>query len=373
MKFLIIQTAFIGDVVLATPLIEKLKHHYPGASIDILVRKGNETLLTNHPHLRAVLVFDKRENKYSNLWKLIGAIRLQRYDYVINVQRFFTTGLITKFSGAKTTIGFDKNPWSLFFDIRVKHIIPNKTNTKVPLVAELLHKVARNEVEASGGRGSRESKVPLSEDKESRESKVPLSVESNTHEVSRNLSLIVSITDNHFVRPKLYPSPADYQKTNIEGEYVCIAPASIWFTKQYPADRWVDLIRKFPDHITICLLGAKSDVTLCDYIGLRIPGKNLHILAGKLSFLESAALMQKAKMNYVNDSAPLHFASAMNAPVTAVFCSTLPSFGFGPLSDESRIAEIEYDLYCRPCGLHGKKACPEGHFKCSKILLDPAH
>jgi heptosyltransferase-2 len=88
-------------------------------------------------------------------------------------------------------------------------------------------------------------------------------------------------------------------------------------------------------------------------------------LCGQLSFLESAALMKEAVMSYVNDSAPMHFASAVNAAVTAVYCSTLPSFGFGPLSDTSRIVEIDYNLYCRPCGLHGRKQCPEGHFKCA--------
>ncbi len=353
MKFLIIQTAFIGDVVLATPLIEKLKHHYPGASIDMLVRKGNETLLTNHPHLRAVLVFDKKKNKYSNLWKLIGSIRLQRYDYVINVQRFFTTGLITKFSGAKTTIGFDKNPLSIFFDVTVKHTIPYKSaKSKFPL---------------SGGTGLEKSKVHLSGGR-------GLDVASGVgvvHEVHRNLSLLETLTDTQFIRPKLYPSEADFHMMKKEGSYVCIAPASVWFTKQYPADRWVELINKLPANVTTYLLGAKGDIELCDYIQSRTPGKKVEILAGQLSFLESAALMQNAKMNYVNDSAPLHFASAMNAPVTAVFCSTLPSFGFGPLSDDSRIAEIDYDLYCRSCGLHGRSSCPEGHFKCSEIIIDP--
>lgn len=72
-------------------------------------------------------------------------------------------------------------------------------------------------------------------------------------------------------------------------------------------------------------------------------------------------------MNYVNDSAPLHLASAVNAPVTAVFCSTVPAFGFTPLSDFSKIVETKHELDCRPCGLHGFHACPKGHFKCAEI------
>jgi heptosyltransferase-2 len=91
-------------------------------------------------------------------------------------------------------------------------------------------------------------------------------------------------------------------------------------------------------------------------------------LCGQLTFLQSAALMRDAKMNFVNDSAPLHFASSMNAPVTAVFCSTVPKFGFGPLSDDSVIIETHEELSCRSCGIHGHKECPELHFKCSKTI-----
>lgn len=65
--------------------------------------------------------------------------------------------------------------------------------------------------------------------------------------------------------------------------------------------------------------------------------------------------MHDAQMNYVNDSAPMHLASAMNAPTAAIFCSTIPEFGFGPLSDDSRVIQIQKPLACRPCGLHGKR------------------
>jgi heptosyltransferase II len=96
--------------------------------------------------------------------------------------------------------------------------------------------------------------------------------------------------------------------------------------------------------------------------------KDIYNLAGKLSFLQTAALMKDAIMNYVNDSAPMHIASSVNAPVTAVFCSTVPSFGFGPLSQKSFFLETNEKLDCRPCGLHGYKACPKGHFKCAETI-----
>jgi ADP-heptose:LPS heptosyltransferase len=60
----------------------------------------------------------------------------------------------------------------------------------------------------------------------------------------------------------------------------------------------------------------------------------------------------------------------VNTPVTAVYCSTLPSFGFGPLSDKSNIVELKDKLPCRPCGLHGRKACPLKHFDCAMKITD---
>jgi heptosyltransferase-2 len=73
-------------------------------------------------------------------------------------------------------------------------------------------------------------------------------------------------------------------------------------------------------------------------------------------------------MNYVNDSAPMHLASALAAPTSAVFCSTVPGFGFGPLAGGAYVVEREAPLYCRPCGLHGYRACPQGHFKCANDI-----
>jgi heptosyltransferase-2 len=116
------------------------------------------------------------------------------------------------------------------------------------------------------------------------------------------------------------------------------------------------------------LLGGKDNGAESELIQSLASNKNVIILAGKLSFLQSAALMKYAIMNYVNDSAPLHFASAVNAPVTAIFCSTVPTFGFTPLSDKSFIVETKQPLKCRPCGLHGYKACPLGHFKCAHTI-----
>jgi ADP-heptose:LPS heptosyltransferase len=83
-KILIIQTAFLGDVILATPLIESLSATFPSAQIDFLLKKGNEALLNEHPKLRRVLILDKA-NKRKSLLELIHEIRKEQYDLVLNL------------------------------------------------------------------------------------------------------------------------------------------------------------------------------------------------------------------------------------------------------------------------------------------------
>lgn len=115
-KILVIQTASIGDVILATPVIGTLHQNFPAAGIDILVKKGNETLFRDHPWLHQVVTWDKSA-KYKDLFRIIRRIRGEQYDLVINIQRFASSGLITVLSKAVMTIGFSKNPFSYFFDI----------------------------------------------------------------------------------------------------------------------------------------------------------------------------------------------------------------------------------------------------------------
>ena len=317
-KFLIIQTAFIGDVVLATALVENLHAAFPDASIDFLVRLGNESLLQGHPHIRRVLIWNKKDKKMQHLFKMLGVIRKEKYDKVINVQRYAATGFLTSFSGAGERIGFDKNPLSFLFSRKVVHQF------------------------------------------------------STLHEIERNHLLIKHFIEAPAMRPRLYPSKADHEKISkyIARPFITISPASVWFTKQYPPLKWASFMNKLPEEFSIYLMGGPDDRSLSEAIIQMTTSKSPINLCGELSFLQSAALMKHAHMNFVNDSAPMHFASAVNAPVAAVYCSTVPAFGYGPLSDVKYIIERREPLYCRPCGLHGYATCPQGHFKCAVDIGD---
>jgi heptosyltransferase-2 len=318
---LLIQTAFIGDVILATALVEYLAQHEPGRPLDVLVRRGNEGLLAGNPHIRRVLIWDKKSRKYPNLLRLLKQIRQEKYGRVVTLQRFASTGFLTAFSGAAERVGFAENPLSRFFTRRVPHVIGD-----------------------------------------------------GTHEVMRNLRLLAppkAAATPPATKPRLYPTPADEAAAApyaAVGEYVCLAPTSVWFTKQYPEEKWLELLATLPASLPVYLLGGPPDTAACERLAQAAARPGLVNLSGKLSLPASAALMRGAVLNYVNDSAPLHLCSATDAPVCAIFCSTVPAFGFGPLSTFSHIVEHPGPLACRPCGLHGHARCPLGHFRCAREI-----
>ncbi|MBS1945016.1 MAG: hypothetical protein JST98_07400, partial [Bacteroidetes bacterium] len=124
--------------------------------------------LHSHPFLRNLYIWDKRQGKTRALFKLAAQFRKQRYDHVINVQRFLSTGLMTVLSGGKETIGYDKNPLSFLFSRKVKHQVPD-------------WRVLRGKPAATG-----------------------------VHEMDRLNALIEHLTDGTRPLPRLYPSEADY-------------------------------------------------------------------------------------------------------------------------------------------------------------------
>lgn len=312
-NILVIQTAFIGDAILASSLLETLHAQFPNAKLSILVRKGNESIYSGHPYIQEVLVWNKKEQKLKNLFSLLRSIRKNNYDCVINCHRFASSGLLTAFSGARHSAGYKQNPFSFLFNKTVSHRVTE-----------------------------------------------------GKHEVERYYELINDFVTEPLQEPKLYPSASDFEfvKPFQRTPYICIAPASVWYTKQWPKEKWIELIDVLPADVSISLLGAAGDKNLCDEIIQKSKHVSINNLAGQLTLLQSAALLQKAIMNYVNDSAPLHLATCMEAPVTAIFCSTVPEFGFGPRGKNARIAQVK-ELSCRPCGLHGHKACPLKHFDCA--------
>lgn len=315
-KILIMQTAFIGDVILATALIEDVKKIFPQAQIDFLLRNGNESLLFKHPHIHQLWIWNKHKNKWKNLFALLKKIRNEKYNLVLNPHRHLSSGILTAFSLANQKIGFKSNPLSIFFS-----------------------------------------------------KSYPYKSQHSKHEIERNALLLSNWKTDKISLPKLYPLENDKQIASTflpKDEFITFSPSSVWDTKRLPIKKWVELSQLWKGKIFI--LGSKNDWPLAEDIIQKSENKNIENLCGKLNLMASAAFMPFAKMNYVNDSAPLHLCIASNAPVKVFFCSTSPLYGFGAFGREGAEIESQEKINCKPCGVHGRKKCPKGHFNCGNTI-----
>lgn len=331
-KILIIQTAFIGDVVLATSLLEQVKKYFPGFQIDFLLREGNQVLLKDDPTLEEVLVWKKKGQKWSNLISLIAKVQNKKYRFVFNIQRFFSSGLVTVLSGAQYKIGFRPNPLSALFTRAVEHHIPMPKNGDF------------------------------------------------YHEVQRNFSLLqtvkpeLSMPKAKDIPPKLFVDKIELDPSiNLEKNFIALAPFSVWETKQWPLEYWLELIRSLSKESQVVIIGGPDEFIRAKGMvkDLGANEKTVINLCGQVNLIESVKVISKARLVVANDSGPTHFASSVNTPVVTIFCSTLSQFGFGPLSKKSKVVEVG-EMNCRPCGVHGKRSCPLSHFECAK-LLKPEH
>jgi heptosyltransferase-2 len=327
---LIIQTAFIGDTILASHFAAAVKAQYPDSKIHFFLRKGNESVIQGLPMIEKTWVWDKQGGKTRNLLRLISELRKLKFDLVFNLHRHFNSGLVSLLVPAPVKVGFRQNPLSFAYTHKLEHKIPHHPHDNEEL---------------------------------------------RWHEVQRNLQLLQAVApeltisdDQKLYRPLLPVTQKNRDKVAAYamGEYFVVAPASVWFTKAWPEHKYRELTQALAQRGTVYLIGAPADKELCQRIGEGIP--NAKNLCGELNLLDSAALMQGARRVFVNDSAPLHLASCVNARTTAIFCSTVPAFGYTPLSQDSVVIDVGNSLDCRPCGLHGHRQCPLGHFKCGEDI-----
>jgi heptosyltransferase-2 len=324
---LIIQTAFIGDTILASQFVRAVKDQYPNSKIHFFLRKGNESVIQGLPTVEKVWIWDKDSGKTKNLLKLVWELRSIKFDMVFNLHRHFNSGFVSALMKSPFKAGFKQNPLSFFYTHSVDHLIPHKT------------------------------------------------MSGNWHEVQRNLQLLQKaeptleiLTEAKRYKPELPLLEKNFNKIApwAAGDYFVVAPASVWFTKAWSEHKYRELTLELSKMGKVLFIGAPTDKDLCDRIRKDIP--QTENLCGLLNLLDSAALMKNAKRVFVNDSAPLHLASCVNAKTTAIFCSTVQEFGYTPLADDSLVIDMGNSLSCRPCGLHGYKSCPLNHFKCSEDI-----
>jgi heptosyltransferase-2 len=325
LRSLVVQTSFIGDVVLTTPLITRLARD---GDVDVVTTRIGATLLASHPAVSRLFVYDKRasDSGITGFVRVARRVRGSRRAYLC--QGSTRSGALAFAAGCAERVGFT----------------------------------------TSAGRWTYTHSAPYRDD---------------WHHARRLLSLgyprlaaAAEQPTSPEIRPTLYPTEADVQAVDdllkhrarrhgSERPMVALAPGSAWATKQWPG--YGELAALLSDEYDIAIIGGPGDAAAASEITSRVPPERVVDATGRLSLLGSAELIRRSVALCSNDSSPQHLASAMGTPTVTVFGPTVPEFGFGPLAPGSRTVGNR-SLDCRPCDRHGPVVCPLGHWRCMREI-----
>ena len=320
-RALVIQTAFLGDVILSLPVVQVLKRSFPESQVDFLSIPDTSGVLKSHPDISRVIVYDKhgKDRYFKALRRLRAELKGNEYDVVICPHRSLRSAFLARGTGAVVRVGFDRSAWKGGFT----HVKPWRFGV---------------------------------------------------HEVERNLSLLdpLGITPAR-EEPRLYPDEEDATVADrflsirgVNTPYAVVAPGTVWETKRYPVELMrevvVNLLSKFDK---VVIIGGKKDLDVASGIAAADP--RIVSAVGGLSFMVSAEVVRRASLLIANDSAPIHVASAFDIPTVAIFGPTVKEFGFYPYHKNSVVVE-ENGLRCRPCSIHGGRHCPIATFECMRKI-----
>lgn len=311
-RILIIHTAFIGDIVLSTPLIKKLRDTYPKAEITYLTTPVGASILRNNPHLNHIIEYDKR-GEYKGIkgfWAIAKKLKMEAYNLVITPHRYLRSTFLTFLTGAPIRRGYDSAAASFLYNERVHY-------------------------------------------------------DKSKHEVEKLLSFVPKDEGKRY-EIEIFPTELEVEKVDKllekrREKVVVVAPGSKWFTKKWPLEYFNRVIKELEkrEDTTVVVVGGKEEM----FFNMSLANTTID-LRGKTTLLELAEVIRRADIVLTNDSSPIHIASAFpNVRILALFGPTVEKFGFFPWSKNSEVFQVE-GLECRPCSIHGGDSCPKKHFKC---------
>lgn len=329
----VIQTGYIGEIVLSFYLLQKIKDLCPEIMLTFITTKKGIELAQSVSCIDEVIIFDKKGSHKNGrgLRRLAKTIKQSGADCIISLDKpYQATKLVAK-SKAKYKIGFDKAALSfLVYNFRQRY-------------------------------------------------------HTSYSEIQRNLSLLMGFgldEINSDVKVQIHFSEQISEEVDtllhsfISSEYFVVAPGSVWETKRWLPEYFAKLIEMIIQKDGKCILiGSGADVDICknieEIVKGNIPEKaNLSLLnlAGKTSLLQTLCILKSARQTITNDSAPTHLSELVGTPALTIFGSTSPIFGYAPHLKTSSIAEIT-ELSCRPCEIQGLSKCPKKNFECMEKLL----
>ncbi len=323
-RIVLIQTAFLGDAVLTTPLLTALKEHYPQASISVLCTPEIFEVFHRHPAVAELILYDKRgkEGSIKGLWRAIRALRQGRFDIAFIPHRSFKSALMGWLADIPRRIGFT----------------------------------------SSQGRWLLTDRVPF---------------QWGVHDADRNLALLRAVgatpgAGELWVRPEPEAQKRIVQRLKAAGIQesdflIGINAGSVWPTKRWLPEGFAAVADRAIRELgaRVIFFGGPKDRDAALAVQAEMEEKALNWV-GETNLSELIAGIARCQTFLTNDSGPMHIAVGARVPTVAIFGPTTRELGFFPYGAGHSV--VEKNLDCRPCGLHGAKECPLGHFRCMKDI-----
>ena len=296
-NILVIQTAFLGDAVLTTPLLTTLKDHYPEARIAVLCTPETADIFKNHAAVSDIIVFDKRNQERSlrARWDLIGRIKATRFSLAVIPHRSLTSALIALLAGIPRRVGFSSSQGRWF----MTETVPFRWG---------VHDVERN-LTLLGKLGIHKSTAPLH-----------LDVDSGAVAAMADRLKAAGLKENQ--------------------KLIGINAGSVWATKRWLPEGYAAVADRIAGELgaRVLFIGGAKDQELIEKIQslMKTPALNW---SGQTTLSELMAAISRCAVFLTNDSGPMHIAVACGVPTVAIFGPTTRELGFFPYGEGHVVIE----------------------------------
>ena len=331
MKFLIIRFSSIGDIVLTTPVIRCLKKQVVTAEVHYLTKSSFRPILEANPYIDKIHCLGGAGGSGDDLTAVIDALRMEDFDYVIDLHHNLRTWKVKKRLGKKA-FSFSKLNIEKWWYTNFKwNRMPDRH-----IVDRYLDTLASFGIKNDGA----------------------------------GLDYFIPAGDE--LQPQDIP-------TSHQAGYVGLVIGAALATKKLPFHKLKEICEQARH--PIILLGGPEDAETAEQLAAIDPIK-IYNACGKFNLNESAALVRQARLIVTHDTGLMHIAAAFKRPILSVWGNTVPEFGMYPYYGENYMhnygqgrkegvlpyEEMEVKgLSCRPCSKIGYKKCPKGHFKCMEL------
>lgn len=322
-----IQTAFIGDLFLSLPTLDRIRILFPNHQIILICKKGLSEIFLKENKID--FAFEIEKGKSESYRSVLHDLTNFQIDYLICPHQSLRSSLFAYRIKAKNKVGFDQ----LFNKLIFNHTVPYQK--KWPDAIRQLNLL----------------------------SALDANFKSEIQKQDWSYLNVKKTDENRFVEiPNIFSYNNTFGHVIQKNGVVAVFPGSVWKTKQWTVDGFSDVVSDLiKKNKAVFLMGGPVEKDICNQIQLKNP--SAINFAGKLSLYESFMQLKKCELVICNDSAPQHMATSLGLRVISIFGPTTPGLGFRPWADDSVVLE-NLNINCRPCGAHGHQQCPLGHHKC---------